>query len=129
MSAMTFKSSRTQARIRGIALQFLLTLILTTPLAHADVAEKTWQPDSAQWRWGRDRQIDLLHTDINVTLDPAVARIAGEVTLRFIPIVPSLHHLDLDAAQLNIEHVKDPARRALEFSVEDHREFVGGTKA
>lgn len=94
-------------------------VFVTVADAFADVAEKSWQPDSAQWHWGRDRQIDLLHTHIDVTLDPAVGRVGGAVTLTFTPVVPSLRHLDLDAARLSIESVKDNSGRELEFRVEE----------
>ena len=99
-----------------IAIGFLAQ---TQPCALADVAEKSWQPDSAQWHWGRGQEFDLLHTHIDVALDPTVAEIAGTVTVRFTPVVPSLTHLKLDAAQLTIESVKDPVGRELQFKVED----------
>jgi aminopeptidase N len=104
---------------RQIALSAILVFALASSNAHADVAVKSWQPDSAQWHWGRDRQIDLLHTDIDIALDPAVVRVAGEVTVTFSPIVPELRHLDLDAARLAIESVRDEAGHNLEFTVEE----------
>lgn len=104
----------------SFAIAVVLSAVCTpSEMAIADVAEKSWQPDSAQWHWGRDRQIDLLHTHIDVGLDPDVARVAGEVTIRFTPIVPSLRWLNLDAAQLTIESVKGESGRELQFDVED----------
>lgn len=113
--------SRRLSKRSSRSMQCLFALILQslTIAAHADVAEKSWQPDSAKWHWGRDRQIDLLHTHIDVALDPAIVRVAGTVTLRFVPIGPSLERLDLDAAQLTIEGIKDEAGRELEFSMEN----------
>lgn len=109
--------------VRRISISPLLVAsmmsVCAVSVSVADVAEKNWQPDSAQWHWGRDRQIDLLHTHIDIALDPAVVRVAGEVTLRFTPIVPALEHLDLDAAQLTIEAVKNSDGKPLRFAVED----------
>ena len=96
-----------------------MVFTLDAGIALADVAEKSWQPDSAQWHWGRDRQIDLVHTHIDVALDPALVRVAGEVTLRFVPTVPALQFLDLDATQLTIENIKNESGASLDFTVED----------
>lgn len=108
-----------RASIATIVAAITTLLSMATNTAHADVAEKSWQPDSAQWHWGRDRQFDLLHTHINVALDPTVHHVSGEVTIRFTPIVPSLQRVELDAAQLTIETVKDQSGRTLPFHVED----------
>lgn len=97
----------------------VMAFLASSGTAFADVAEKSWQPDSAQWHWGRNRQIDLLHTHIDVALDPAVVRVAGEVTVRFVPIAHSLQFLELDAAQLSIDGVRDETGRVLPFTVED----------
>lgn len=110
---------KTVGHYRRASFSALLILALGPSLANADVAVKSWQPDSAQWHWGRDRQIDLLHTHIEVALDPAIVKVAGEVTITFSPIVPALRHLELDAARLTIESVEDDAGRKLDFTVEE----------
>lgn len=115
---MTCLHHKQYLRALSVLLPCVLVL-LAGASAHADVAEKNWQPDSAQWHWGRDRQIDLLHTHINVSLDPSVVRVGGEVTLRFVSIIPSLRFLNLDAAELTIEHVTGDDGKALDFVVED----------
>ncbi|MBI3873347.1 MAG: M1 family metallopeptidase [candidate division Zixibacteria bacterium] len=86
---------------------------------NSDVADDQWQPDSAQWHWGRDRQIDLIDTKVDVRLDPAVVRVAGTVTLTFAPILPDLRTVHLDAERLTITQVRDHAGRPIPFTMTD----------
>lgn len=87
--------------------------------AHADIADGRWQPDTAAWHWGRDRQIDLLDTKLEIVLDPLVVRVSGSATLTFVPLHGGLEHLRLDAERLTIERVRTADGTELDFDVDD----------
>lgn len=111
-------------RVRGIALLTCLLLVwicwAQSASARADVADSRWQPDSAAWHWGRDRQIDVIDTRIDVRLDPTVVKVAGSVTLTFAPILPRLEKLRLDSERLSIDSVQDAKGTNLQFAALEH---------
>ncbi|MBI5869084.1 MAG: HEAT repeat domain-containing protein [candidate division Zixibacteria bacterium] len=88
--------------------------------AHADVADARWAADSVAWHWGRDRQVDVIDTRIDVELDPLIVRVAGSVTLTFAPILPRLERLRLDSERLTIDSIKDANGASLTFTVPGH---------
>lgn len=77
-------------------------------------------------RYARDRVVDVVHTRLDVTVDPAVRRIAGAARHTVTGIAPGADgrgtdRLTLDAAELTIEAITDGAGRPLAF------EHVDGT--
>lgn len=112
------RSAMTVALVAGFILGWICTLQASS--ARADVADDRWQPDSSAWHWGRDHQIDLIDTRLDLRLDPAVVRVEGSVTLTFTPVVPKLQRLHLDAERLTITVVKDATGHDLTFTGGDN---------
>jgi len=109
------------ALLRASCIILLTLLALPSGLsARADVADERWQADSVAWHWGRDRQIDLIDTKIDVRLDPAVMQVQGSVTLTFVPILPRLERLHLDSERLTIDSVKSAKGTSLPFALGEH---------
>jgi aminopeptidase N len=96
------------------------TFIVSASAASADVADSNWQADTTAWHWGRDRQVDMINTAIDVRLDPSVVHVDGAVTLTFAAIAPGVQQLKLDAERLSIDAVTDARGHALDFSADDH---------
>jgi aminopeptidase N len=71
-------------------------------------------------RWSRDRQVDMRHSRLEVTLDSAKRAVEGRVTHTFVPILDGLDHLDLDCVEIAVRSVRMGSRR-LRFEVVDDK--------
>ncbi len=114
-----FNRARVSRIASSVVIATFLSLAFVTPAA-ADVADSDWQADTTAWHWGRDRQVDMINTAIDVRLDPSVVHVDGSVTLTFAAIGPAVHYLKLDAERLTIDTVSDALGHRLDFSIDDH---------
>jgi aminopeptidase N len=71
-------------------------------------------------RWSRDRQADMKHTRIDVSLDFAKQAVEGSVTHTFVPILDGLDNLVLDCVEIDVRSVRLGSRR-LRFEVSDDK--------
>ena len=117
-----FSRRRRLVATTGLVAASVLCWICSLPVspARADVADERWQADTTAWHWGRDRQIDLIDTKIDVRLDPAFVQVRGSVTLTFVPILPRLERLRLDSERLIIDSVQDAHGARLHFDMQEH---------
>ncbi len=56
-------------------------------------------------RYAADRPVDTRHIRLDLDVDLGARSIAGRCSLTFSPLTPSVRHLRLDAAELDIERV------------------------
>ncbi len=62
------------------------------------------EPDAPP-HYGRDRACELLHIDVHLRLDPAVAGFTGQAWIRVGPTVAGLGTVSLDLDEVTVEHV------------------------
>jgi aminopeptidase N len=70
-------------------------------------------------KYARDRLVDVKHVRLDLAVDPATRTIAGTATHTVVAIADPCERVVLDAAELTIDGVKDPAGKPLSF---EHRD-------
>ncbi len=66
-------------------------------------------------RYAPDRDGDIVHTRLEIALDPEVIAIQGRVTHEFVALSDETTHLQLHAGELTIDGVEDVEGRPLTF--------------
>src|SRR5579883_312680 len=67
---------------------------------------RPFQPDHVEPQWPRDRQADIRHIKLELTLDFGRRAISGTATHRLTAIVDDLARLEFDEAELEIKAVR-----------------------
>jgi aminopeptidase N len=79
---------------------------------------RPFQPDYVEPQWPRDRQADIRHIKLELTLDFDRRAISGTATHRLTAIVDDLSRLEFDETELEINAVRADGR-PVEFSADD----------
>src|SRR5262249_40596693 len=67
---------------------------------------RPFQPAHVEPQWARDRDADIIHICLDLSLDFERRRISGTATHRVAAIVEGLDRLEFDAAELQIDSVR-----------------------
>ena len=87
-------------RLRSISL--VLLLCVAVALARA---QSLFPVRDSSYGEARNRTYHVVHYKIDVSFDEQKKSVKGRTSITLVPFLPALQNVDLDAEQLNIEHV------------------------
>lgn len=80
----------------------------------------SWKPfpmPGAPTQWSRDRTFDVVHTRLDVRIEPDAKRISGTATHTIRPFLDGLESVELDCCELTVEKVT-AGRKACAFALD-----------